>query len=488
MPAVFNLKEKMSSTFKSEKKSALNYLNQIKEIVGPENVLIDPERIIDYSHDESTQTEWPRLPEVVVTPTSTQEVASLMKFAFEAEIPVTPRGGGTGLSGGCIPLKGGIVLSLEKMNRILQVDLANQMASVEAGVTLGELIQAAEEAGLAFPPHPGDESAQIGGLIATNAGGSRAVKYGGIRNYVRGLEVVLPSGEILHLGGKIVKSSSGYNLMHLFIGSEGTLGIITQAIIQLLPAPALCRSLVIPYDDLEKAIETVPAIIQAKILPLAIEFMEKDVINITEEYLKKTWPSRIGQTDLLIILEASDEDELDRLSQKVADVCLNRGALDILVADTSSKQQQILEIRSKIYEAIKPVTVEILDIALPRSEISAHVRRVKEIESEVSLWLPTFGHAGDGNVHTHITKVYRQGNQLVQLEESIWKEKAARVKKMIYEDGLSRGGVLSGEHGIGVIKKAEFLQFTETAQLEFMRQIKKIFDPKGILNPGKILD
>lgn len=477
----------MTLTFKAEKKSALDYLDRINEIVGPENVLIDPERIIDYSHDESTQIEWPRLPELVVKPTSTQGVASLMKFAFETGIAVTPRGGGTGLSGGCIPLKGGIVVSLEKMNRILQIDLANQMARVEAGVTLGDLIQAAQEAGLAFPPHPGDESAQIGGLIATNAGGSRAVKYGGIRNYVRGLEVVLPSGEIIHLGGKIVKSSSGYNLLHLFIGSEGTLGIITQAIIQLLPAPAFSRSLVIPYDDLEKAMETVPAIIQAKILPLAIEFVEKDVITITEDYLKKTWPSRIGKTDLLIILEASSEEELDRLSQEVASVALNQRALDVLVADTPSRQQQILEIRSKIYEAIKPVTVEILDIALPRSEIAAHVRRVKKVEVEESLWLPTFGHAGDGNVHTHITKVTRQENQLVPLEESLWKERAMRIKKMLYEDGLSRGGVLSGEHGIGVIKRVEFLHFTEPAQLEIMRQIKKIFDPKGILNPGKIV-
>jgi glycolate oxidase len=478
----------MKSDFRAEKKLTPEYLERLREIVGPENVLVDPEKIIDYSHDESTQTEWPRLPEAVVTPTSTEAIASLMKFASEMELAVTPRGGGTGLSGGCIPLRGGLVLSLEKMNKILEMDVANQMATVEAGVTLGQLIQAAQEAGLAFPPHPGDESAQIGGLISTNAGGSRAVKYGGIRNYVRGLEIVLPSGEIIHLGGKIIKSSSGYNLLHLFIGSEGTLGIITKAIIQLLPAPAFSRSLVIPYADLDRAIQSVPAILQAKIIPLAIEFVEKDVILITEEYLKKSWPSRIGQTDLLIILEASSEEELDCLSQQVAEVCLERGALDVLVADTPSKQQQILEIRSKIYEAIKPVTVEILDIALPRSEIAAHVRRVKEIEAELSLWLPTFGHAGDGNVHTHITRVSREGNQLIPLEESVWKEKAIKVKKWLYEDGLSRGGVLSGEHGIGVIKKAEFLHFTEKAQLDIMRQIKKIFDPRGILNPGKVVD
>ncbi|MCX7974377.1 MAG: FAD-binding oxidoreductase [Candidatus Aminicenantes bacterium] len=463
-------------------------INRLKEIVGSENVLTDPEKMIDYSHDESAQTEWRCLPEVVVKPVSAQAIASLLKLASENQIPVTPRGGGTGLSGGCIPLYRGIVLSLEKMNKILEIDQVNQMVRLEAGVTLGELIQVAQEAGLAFPPHPGDESAQIGGLIATNAGGSRAVKYGGIRNYVRGLEVVLPSGEIIHLGGKIIKSSSGYNLLHLFIGSEGTLGVITQAIIQLLPAPAFTRSLIIAYEDLEKAMETVPMILQAKIIPLAIEFVEKDVIVITEEYLKKTWPSRIGQIDLLIILEASTEDELDRLSEQVAEVCLNRGGLDVLVAETVSKQQHLLEIRSKIYEAIKPFTVEILDIALPRSEIAAHVRRVKELEREVSLWLPTFGHAGDGNVHTHITKVYRQDNQLIPLPESQWKDKAMKVKKILYEDGLKRGGVLSGEHGIGIIKRAEFMTLAEPAQIEIMKQLKKVFDPKGILNPGKIVN
>ncbi len=463
-------------------------LAQVEAVVGKNNVLSDQERFIDYSHDESTQIEWRRLPEVVVTPVSTEAVAALLKLADEAGIPVTPRGGGTGLSGGCIPLRGGIVLSLEKMNRVLEVDKVNQMAWVEAGVTLADFISAAQEAGLAFPPHPGDESAQIGGLIATNAGGSRAVKYGGIRNYVRGLEVVLASGEVIHLGGKIVKSSSGYNLMHLFIGSEGTLGIITRAIIQLLPAPRFSRSLVVPYDDLRKAIDTVPALIQEKILPLAIEFVEKDVISITEEFLKKTWPSRVGETDLLVILEAATEEELDRLSMSVAELCLAYGAIDVLVADTESKQQQILEIRSKIYEAIKPVTVEILDIALPRSEIANHVRRVKEVEQEMSLWLPTFGHAGDGNVHTHITRVSRQEGKLIPLAEAEWREKAKEVKESLYEDGLKRGGVISGEHGIGVIKKAELLRFTEKAQLDLMKQVKKIFDPKGILNPGKIVD
>ncbi len=462
-------------------------LVEMRKIVGQENVIAEQENILDYDHDESTETKFRRLPDVVVTPTSTEAVAELMKLATKFGLPVTPRGGGTGLCGGCIPVEGGIVLSLAKMNRVLEVDKANQMAVVEAGVTLGDFVTVVEEAGLAFPPHPGDESAQIGGLIATNAGGSRAVKYGVIRNYVRGLEVVLPSGVVLHLGGKIIKSSSGYNLLHLMIGSEGTLGIITQAVIQLLPSPPFTRSLVVPYEDLDKAISTVPILIQEKTLPLAVEFVEKDVILITEEFLKKKWPSEVGQTDLLIILEASSEEEMDRLSQEVAELCLERGALDVFVADTEAKQKQILEIRSKIYEAIKPVTVEILDIALPRAEIPGHVRRVKEVEAELNIWLPTFGHAGDGNVHTHITRVRRQGNQLFALPEEEWGKLARQVRHLLYEDGRKRGGVLSGEHGIGIIKREEFLSATEPAQVELMRKIKQVFDPKNILNPGKIL-
>lgn len=472
----------------ADKDSAMKlFLGRIKEILGTKNIIADEEKMFAYSGDESTQTEYRRSPDVVVTPTSTEEVAALLRLASEFKVPITPRGGGTGLSGGCIPVYGGVVLSLEKMNRVVEIDRVNQMAVVEAGVTLADFVAAAEDAGLSFPPHPGDESAQIGGLIATNAGGSRAVKYGVIRNYIRGLEVVLASGEIIHLGGKIVKSSSGYNLLHLFIGSEGTLGVITKAVIQLLPAPRVTRSLVIPYDDLSKAIETVPALIQQRGLPLAIEFVEKDVIAITEEFLKKSWPSRLGKTDLLIILEASSEAEMDQVSEEVAAICLERAALDIFVADTEAKQQQILEIRSKVYEAIKPVTVEILDIALPRSEIAAHVKLVKELETEMGIWLPTFGHAGDGNVHTHLTRVRRQDKVLTPLAEREWRPRAEAVKRRLYEDGLRRGGVISGEHGIGIIKKAEFVRSMEKAQIELMRQIKKIFDPHEILNPGKIV-
>jgi glycolate oxidase len=387
-------------------------LERLVSIAGPEDVISDREKIEDYSHDESSLPEIRRYPEVVVRPESTEEVAAVMRLAAENRIPVTPRGGATGLCGGCVPLHGGIVLALEKMNRVVEIDLDNQMAVVEAGVRLGDFSRAVEEAGLSFPPHPGDENAMIGGLIATNAGGSRAVKYGVIRNYVRGLEVVLPEGKIIRPGGKLVKSSTGYSLLHLLVGSEGTLGIITRAVIQLLPAPALSRSLVIPFEDVDGAVETVPLLLGRKIVPLAVEFIDQEVIRITEEYLNKHWPTSAGRTCLLVILDAPGEAEMDSLSQAVAEVSLEKGALDVFIADTPKKQAVVLEIRSQIYEALKPLTVELLDISVPRAEIPGHVRRIREVSLKYGIWLPTFGHAATERPYPHHEGQIREGRMV----------------------------------------------------------------------------
>jgi len=463
-------------------------LKELEKIVGRENIIVDPERMQDYSHDEFSLREIGHLPEVVVKPKTRDQVAAILKLANARNIPVTPRGGATGLCGGCVPLQGGIVLSLENLNRVIEIDVENEMAVVEAGLTLMDFYKAIEEKGFSFPPHPGEESAMIGGLIATNAGGSRAVKYGGIRNYVRGLEVVLPQGEIIRLGGKIIKSSTGYNLLHLMIGSEGTLGIITQATIQILPPLQVTRSLVIPYDDLEAAIETVPLLIQKKIQPMAVEFIELEVIGVTEEYLHKKWPTHQGKTQLLVILDASTEEEMDRLSEMVAEICLEKGAMDVFVAETSKKQDEVLQIRSKIYEAIKSQTIEILDISVPRAEIAKHVRRVHEVSQKYDLWLPTFGHAADGNVHTHIMKARFEKGQIVSLEEREWREKYEKVREVLYEDCRARGGVISGEHGIGLVKKRYLSYVLDKKQIELMKGIKKVFDPNNILNPSKIFD
>jgi len=459
---------------------------RLAEIVGPADLLFDPEKMEDYSHDEFSLSEIRRLPEVVARPGSCEEVAAIMKLANREGIAITPRGGATGLCGGCVPSFGGIVLSLERMNRILEIDRENQMAVVEPGVTLREFDRAVEQAGLSFPPHPGDESAMMGGLVATNAGGSRAVKYGGIRNYVRGLEVVIPRGDVIRLGGKLLKSSTGYNLMHLMVGSEGTLGVITQATIQLLPAARQTRSLVIPFDDIQSAIGTVPELLGRGILPLAVEFIEREVIRITEEFLNLKWPSPAGRTCLLIILDAPSDEDMDKLSQAVAEVCLAGGALDVFVADTPRKQDTVLEIRSKIYEAIKSQTVEILDISIPRAEIPGHVAWIHEVSERHAVWLPTFGHAADGNVHTHIMKARYEDGRMVPLPEPEWRAKVEDVRRELYADGLKRGGVISGEHGIGLVKRPYLSLALDEVQIELMRGIKRLFDPRGILNPGKI--
>jgi len=458
------------------------------KIVGRKNFLDDVEKMRDYNHDEFSLKEIAHQPEVVVKPETAEEVSKIIKLANREKIPVTPRGGATGLCGGCVPSFGGIVLSLENMNRILQIDMDNQMAVVEAGVTLSDFYAAVEETGLFFPPHPGDEGAMIGGVIATNAGGSRAVKYGVIRNYVRGLEIVLPFGKIINLGGKLMKSTMGYNLLNLLIGSEGTLGVITKAIIQLMPSPAVIRSLVIPYDDLSKAIEAVPFLIQKQILPMAVEFIPKEVIKLTEDFLNKKWPSSLGNTYLFIILDASSEEEIDKLSEIVGEACLEKGALEIFIADNVKKQEQVLEIRSKIYESIKAYNIETMDIVVPRAEIARHVRKVMEISQKYQIWLPTYGHAADGNVHTHIMRAKFENNKIIPLPEEEWKGKIEKVRDELYRDCKNRGGMISGEHGIGIVKKSYFSNTLDEEEIILMRRIKEIFDPQQILNPGKIFD
>ncbi len=460
----------------------------LESIVGRENVITDREKIFDYGHDEFSLREIAVIPEIVVTPTSAEQISGILKAANASGFPVTPRGGATGLCGGCVPSPGGIVLSLEKMNRILEIDPDNQMAVVEAGVRLADFVAAVEEVGLCFPPHPGDESAMIGGLVATNAGGSRAVKYGTIRNYIRGLEVVVPTGEILRFGGKLIKSSTGYNLLHLFIGSEGTLGVVAKAVIQLLCAPPFQRSLVVPFAELEAAVETVPLLFRRGIVPLAVEFLELEPIALTERLLDKRWPSRLGTTHLFIILDAPTDVEMDRLSEIVGQICQDKGALDVFIADTPAKQDDVLAIRSKIYEAIKSGTVEILDISVPRAEVAGHVRKVRELAAAYKIWLPTFGHAADGNVHTHIMKARFEDGELVPVPEDDWRPKIGPVREALFRDCRERGGVISGEHGIGLVKKPYLSLVLDRSQIELMRGIKKAFDPRGIMNPGKVID
>ncbi|MGB4703566.1 MAG: FAD-binding oxidoreductase [Candidatus Saccharicenans sp.] len=461
-------------------------INRLVAISGENNVLTCREEVCGYAHDEYVCQLEGCAPEVVVRPGSVEEVSAILKLASEYRIPVTPRGGGTGLAGGCVPVHGGIVLTMQRMNRFIELDRKNQMAVVEAGITLGEFIQAVEKEGFYFPPHPGDEGAMFGGMIATNAGGSRAVKYGSIRNYIRGLEVVLADGQVIHPGGKLIKNSTGYNLVNLFIGSEGTLGVITRAIVQVMSRPTFLRTMVIPFGSIEQAIDNVPLFFEKGIVPMAVEFVGLDVISLSEKHLNLSWPSHQGEVHLMVIVDSPSEDDLSRLTDQIADVVLENGAIDVFVADTPAKQSEVLKIRSEIYEAIKKETVDILDICVPRSEIPGHVRKIQEVARKYDLWIPVFGHAGDGNVHSHLMKAKYENGQMVplSLDEVSQRLEAARME--LFQDAASRGGVISGEHGIGLFKKKYLPLSLEAAQIEVMKKIKQALDPLGILNPGKI--
>ncbi len=459
-------------------------LKELTAIVGAGNVITDREKMLDYTHDEFALEEARRFPEAVVKPGDTRAVAAVMKLCARKKIPVTPRGGGTGLCGGCVPFAGGIVLSLERMNQVREVDADNQMAVVEAGVRLADFYRAIEEKGLFFPPHPGDESATVGGIIATNAGGARAVKHGVVRNFVKGVEVVLADGAIETIGGKFVKNSSGYSLLHLFIGSEGTLGIITSATMNLMVPPAATSTLIAAYPDLNSAVRTVPAIMRGGLSPLAVEFLELEPILIAGEMLDRKWPCRQGKAQLMIILDGSGEDEVLGLAEAAGKICLENGALDVFVADGRQKQRDVLEIRSHLYEALKKYMVEDIDVSIPRAAIADFVGEVYRIGEEEGLWVPTYGHAADGNVHVHLMRARRENR--CWRETGGWEGKYRLVREKVLALGKKYQGMLSGEHGIGMVKTGFLEDFVGSRQLEMMKAVKKAFDPDGILNPGKI--
>ena len=448
--------------------------DRLEEIVGEEGIIRDREKMDDYSHDEYPLADLRNFPDIVVRPKSTEEVSQIVRLAWENSIPITPRGSATGLCGGCVPVYGGISLSLERMESILEIDEDNFLVTVEAGVKLMDLFKAVEEKGLFFPPHPGDESAMVGGVIATNAGGSRAVKYGVIRNFVRGIEVVLPNGKVEWLGSKNVKDSSGYSLTNLFVGSEGTLGVITKAILKVTPPPGATMTLIAIYDGIEDSINTVPKILKQGLSPISIEFIERSVIPPTEELLGKKWPTSKGEVYLTLIVDARDEDGLMQMGEELVDICTANNAIDVLVADTKEKQDLILDIRSNIYLALKKEVVEALDITVPPSKIADFIKGVGELSQKYKIYLPTYGHAGDGNVHVHVMK----GG-----DESAYQP----LRRELHQVGIEMGGVVSGEHGIGLAKK-EYLKMMGEGRIDLMRKIKGALDEKNIMNPGKIFD
>jgi glycolate oxidase len=366
-------------------------VDNLKGICSSERVHAWEEINEDYSHDEMPEYGY-YMPEAVVEAVSTEEVSAVMKYAYENSIPVTPRGSGTGLCGGAVPIYRGILLSLAKMNRILELDEENLTVTVEPGVLLMDLIKAVNEKDLLYPPDPGEKSATIGGNIMTNAGGMRAVKYGVTRDYVMALTVVLPSGEIVKLGSRTTKNSSGYSLKDLMIGSEGTLGIVTEIMLKLIPAPKEVISLLVPFRDLDSCIDTVPKIIKSKTVPTAIEFMQKEVIEAAEEYLGKKFPDKSSDAYLLLSFDGTSREEIENIYEEVADICLEAGAVDVFISDTEERQESIWGPRGAFLEAIKSSTpsMDECDVVVPRNKIAEYVRYVNTLEKKYGVRIRSF--------------------------------------------------------------------------------------------------
>ncbi len=453
-------------------------IDYIKSIIPLDRINIGDDINSDYSHDELGGTQ--SFPEILVFPKTAEEISKIAAYAYENNIPLVARGSGTGLVGAAVAVEGGIMLCTVKMNGILELDTDNLTVTVEPGVLLMELAEYVEENGFLYPPDPGEKSATIGGNISTNAGGMRAVRYGVTRDYVRELEVVLPNGKIEHFGGKVVKNSSGYSLLNLIIGSEGTLGIITKAVLKLIPKPQKSVSLLIPFDTMEEALDTVPLIVKTNTEPTAIEYMSRDTILFAEDYLSKKFPDTAHDAYLLLTFDGSSDAEIEARYSEIADICIENGAADAYFIDTDERKKSVWTARGAFLEAIKASTDEMdeCDVVVPRDKIADFIKFTHKIAKDLDMRIPSFGHAGDGNLHIYIC---RDG-----LSDEIWQQKLGTAFDMMYKKASEFGGKVSGEHGIGFAKKAYLRESVGETQIELMRAIKAAFDPKNLLNPHKL--
>jgi glycolate oxidase len=451
--------------------------SKLVKISGEDYVITRRDRMENYLYDETPLAVRPKAAGniVVVKPGNAAEISDILKLANATKTPVFVRGGGTGLCGAAVPTTDGIVISMERLNKIIEVDKENLMAVGEGGATLGDLIKAADGANLFFPPHPGDEGAQLGGLVACNAGGARAVKYGVIRNYVKGLEVVLPTGEIVNLGGKLIKNNQGLDLLHLMINSSGILGVITKVIFRLYPKSPGFGTLVISYDNRHDAIDTVPELLRSGIIPLAVEYVEKEVIEVSAEHLGMHWPAEKGQAHLIITLTGASDDDVYQQAEQVSAIAEKHQALDTLMAERKSDQDNILKMRSEIYSANKSRSAEILDVTVPPASIGNIMDKVDEIAAKYKTKIPLYGHVGDGNFHAHLMNELNDRGLVHE------------VKREIYAAAIAMGGVITGEHGIGRTRVADLDLTPYPKTWELMRAIKVAFDPNNILNPGVLL-
>ncbi len=454
-------------------------IEALQRIVGSENVLVDAEALEPYTHDETVGLR--AAPEVAVRVRSAGQVAEILKLAQRERVPVTPRGAGYGLSGGAVAVQGGVILSTEKMNRILEIDKENLMVTVEPGAITGDIHRAVEAEGLFYPPDPASlDSCSIGGNIAENAGGPRAVKYGVTRHYVCGLEAVLPSGEIITCGGKLVKNVTGYDLIQLLIGSEGTLAVVTKIILRLLPLPRVQIDLLVPFADFQAAADTVLDIIAHRVLPTTMEFMERDSVLAVERLSQKEMPYHDAAAHLLIQLDGNSQEAVGSDCDVVGELCLEHGALDVLVARDSRTRDRLWEARRLIIDALNhesPVN-HMEDVVVPRAGLPPLLRGIKEIGRRHDVRVVCFGHSGDGNVHVNVLKD--------QIPDERWKALVPVVTEAIYRLSLSLGGTITGEHGIGATRRKYLHLALDEAQIELMRSIRAVFDPNCILNPGKI--
>ena len=448
-------------------------------IAGKEFIFYDDETLRHYSHDETEDLHF--IPEVVVKPRTAEEVSEILRLANKEMIPVTPRGAGTGLSGGALPVHGGIVISMERFNSILEIDERNLQATVEPGVINQNFRDAVEAKGLFYPPDPASRgSCFLGGNLAENAGGPKAVKYGVTKDYILNCEVVLPTGEIIWTGANVLKNSTGYNLTQLMIGSEGTLGIITKIVFRLIPLPTQNLLMLVPFLSAEKACEAVSAVFRAGFTPSAMEFMERDAIDYVLQFADVKIPIKETiKAHLLIEVDGNDADSLMRDCERISELMYQYECDDVMLADTAQQKADLWKMRRSAGEAVKSHSVyKEEDTVVPRAELPKLLKGVKDIGRKYGFRSVCYGHAGDGNLHVNIIK---DG-----MSDDDWNSKVPSGIREIFELCVKLKGTISGEHGIGYVQKNYMdIAFNKT-QIELQKGIKRLFDPNNILNPGKI--
>ena len=442
--------------------------------------LTDIENLTKYGHDETEDLQFP--PDVVLKPETVEEVSEIMRYAFEKSIIVTPSGARTGLSGGALPVKKGIALSMERFNKILSIDEKNHQVTTEPGVITEVLQNAVKEQGLFYPPDPASKgSCFIGGNVSENSGGPKAVKYGVTKDYVLNLEVVLPNGDVIWTGANVIKNATGYNLTQLIVGSEGTLAIITKIVLHLIPHPTTDLLMLVPFFDAEKACEAVAAIFRAGITPSGLEFMERDALVYTQQFINED-SVQIGKNHaahLLIEVDGFDNELLMQDCEKIMSVLENFETDEILFAESQDQKDSLWKIRRKCGEAVKAQSIyKEEDTVVPRYELPKVLRHVKQLGQIYGFKSVCYGHAGDGNLHINILKG--------ELTDDQWDTELPKAIRELFTEIVKLGGTISGEHGIGLVQKPYMdIAFSEVS-LNLMREIKKVFDPKGILNPHKI--